>query len=255
MKAAVVKEAVEKEPLVNNVLAIFRKELRSYFNSPIAYIAVIFFLVFTSVWLYYIQQFVGQNVADLRVYFSIMPIVFILLLPALTMRIWAEENKIGTVELLLTLPFREAEVVLGKFLGAFTLLLIMVVLTFPVPLTITSLGNFETGQIIGQYIGLVFLGAAGISVGLFVSSVSTNQITAFIMSVVVLLFLTLVNRLNYVGNVSGAFANVVNAISLDYHFQSFVKGLLDSRDMIYYLLVTFIFLYLNAKVLVFRKWR
>jgi len=239
---------------MSNVFSIFRKELRSYFNSPIAYIAVLFFLVFTSVWLFYIQHFFAQNVADLRPYFAIMPLVFIILLPAITMRIWAEENKLGTVELLMTLPFRESEIVIGKFLGAFLLLVIMIVLTIPVPLTVLRTGHFEMGQIVGQYIGLLFLGASGISVGLFLSSVSTNQITAFILSIVVLLFLTLVNRINATADVSTGFAGFVNYLSLDYHFQSFIKGLIDTRDLFYYVIVTFVFLFMNTKVLVFRKW-
>ena len=240
---------------MSNVFSILRKELRSYFNSPIAYIAVLFFLVFTSVWLFYIQQFFAQNVADLRSYFAIMPLVFIILLPAITMRIWAEENKLGTVELLLTLPIREGEVVLGKFLGAFFLLLIMIALTIPVPLTVVRTGHFEIGQIVGQYIGLVFLGAAGLAIGLFLSAVSTNQITAFILSIVVLLFLTLINRINAGADVSTGLSGFVNYLSLDYHFQSFIKGLIDTRDLVYYLIVTFVFLYLNTKVLIFRKWR
>ncbi len=239
---------------MSNVFSILRKELRSYFNSPIAYIAVLFFLVFTSVWLFYIQHFFAQNVADLRPYFAIMPLVFIILLPAITMRIWAEENKLGTVELLMTLPFRESEIVIGKFLGAFLLLVIMIVLTIPVPLTVLRTGHFEMGQIVGQYIGLLFLGASGISVGLFLSSVSTNQITAFILSIVVLLFLTLVNRINATADVSTGFAGFVNYLSLDYHFQSFIKGLIDTRDLFYYVIVTFVFLFMNTKVLVFRKW-
>ncbi|WP_455383010.1 ABC transporter permease subunit [Salinispira pacifica] len=240
---------------MSNTLSILRKELRSYFNSPIAYIAVLFFLVFTSVWLFYIQQFFAHNVADLRPYFAIMPLVFIVLLPAITMRGWAEENKLGTVELLMTLPFREGEVVVGKFLGAFLLLVIMIALTIPVPLTVVRTGHFEIGQIVGQYIGLLFLGGAGIAIGLFLSSVSTNQITAFILSIVVLLFLTLVNRINASTEVSTGFAGFVNYLSLDYHFQSFIKGLIDTRDLIYYLLTIFVFLYMNTKVLVFRKWR
>jgi ABC-2 type transport system permease protein len=240
---------------VNNVVAVLRKELRTYFNSPIAYIAVLFFLVFTSVWLFYIQQFVAQDVASLRIYFAVMPLVFIVLLPAITMRIWAEENKLGTVELLLTLPFREGELVVGKFLGSFFILFIMILLTVPVPLTVTRLGSFERGEIVGQYIGLLLLGGAGIAVGLFISSVSTNQITAFIVSVVVLLFLTIVNRINSIAPVPPGLAEMFNYFSLDYHFQGFIKGLIDSRDVVYYLLLAFVFLYMNMKVLVFRKWR
>lgn len=240
---------------MKQTFTLLRKELASYFNSPIAYIVVIFFLVFTSVWFFYIQQFVAQDVASLRNYFAIFPIVFIILLPAVTMRSWAEENKSGTVELLLTLPFRAGQAVAGKFLGAFSLLVITLALTIPVPLTIAPLGDFETGQIVGQYLGVLVLGAAGLAIGLFVSSLSRNQITAFILSAVVLLFLTLINQVNFLVDLPEWLGFVFNYLSLDYHFSSFEKGLVDSRDLVFYTALAALFLYLNAKVLVFRKWR
>jgi ABC-2 type transport system permease protein len=240
---------------MKQTMTLLRKELATYFNSPIAYIVVIFFLVFTSVWFFYIQQFVAQNVASLRNYFAIFPIVFIILLPAVTMRSWAEENKLGTVELLLTLPFREGQTVAGKFLGAFSLLVLTLVLTIPVPLAIAPLGDFEAGQIVGQYIGVLALGAAGLAIGLFVSSLSKNQITAFILSAVVLLFLTLINQVNFLVELPEWLGTVFNYLSLDYHFSSFEKGLIDTRDLVFYIALAAFFLYLNTKVLVFRKWR
>ena len=240
---------------MKQTMTLLRKELATYFNSPIAYIVVIFFLVFTSVWFFYIQQFVAQDVASLRNYFAIFPIVFIILLPAVTMRSWAEENKIGTVELLLTLPFREGQTVAGKFLGAFSLLVLTLVLTIPVLLTIAPLGDFEAGQIVGQYIGVLALGAAGLAIGLFVSSLSKNQITAFILSAVVLLFLTLINQVNFLMELPEWLGTVFNYLSLDYHFSSFEKGLIDTRDLVFYVALAAFFLYLNTKVLVFRKWR
>jgi ABC-2 type transport system permease protein len=240
---------------MRRTFTLLRKELASYFNSPIAYIVVIFFLVFTSVWFFYIQQFVAQNVASLRSYFAIFPIVFIILLPAMTMRSWAEENKSGTVELLLTLPFKEGQTVAGKFLGAFSLLVVMLLLTVPVPLTVSPLGDFESGQIVGQYLGVLLLGAAGLAIGLFISSLSKNQITAFIMSAVVLLFFTLINQVSFLVELPAWAASVINYLSLDYHFSSFEKGLIDTRDVTFYAALAVFFLYLNTKVLVFRKWR
>lgn len=240
---------------MKSILTVARKELATYFNSPIAYIVVVFFLAFTSSWFFYIQQFLVQNVASMRSFFGILPIVFVILMPAITMRSWAEENKLGTAEVLLTLPFTEGQIVVGKFLGAVALLGVMLVLTLPVPLTISPLGDFATGQIIGQYIGTLFLGAASISVGLFVSSLSQNQITSFIMGVVVLLVLTLVNQVNFVVGLPRWLGDLLNQISLNHHFRSFEKGILDSRDMVYYILLAFLFLYLNTKVLVFRKWK
>ena len=240
---------------MRRLMPLLRREVLSYLNSPIAYVVAVFFLVFTSVWFFFIQQFVAQNVASLRAYFTIMPVIFILLIPALTMRSWAEERKLGTAELLLTLPYREGEVVFGKFLGVLALLASILVLTLPVPLSVGPLGDFETGQIVGQYIGVLLLGSAGIAIGLFLSAFSSNQITAFILTAVVLLFMTLLNQVTLVADLPPAVASVVNYLSIGYHFRSFARGLVDTRDVVFYLGTTYLFLYLNTKVLVYRKWR
>ncbi|MFP4431876.1 MAG: ABC transporter permease subunit [Spirochaetaceae bacterium] len=240
---------------MSRLVPLLRREVLSYLNSPIAYVVAVFFLAFTSIWFFFIQQFVAQNVASLRAYFTIMPIIFILLIPALTMRSWAEERKLGTAELLLTLPYREGEIVFGKFLGVLALLATVLVLTIPVPLSVSPLGDFETGQIVGQYIGVLLLGAAGIAIGLFLSAFSSNQITAFILTAVVLLFLTLLNQVTLLADLPPAVAAVVNYLSIGHHFRSFERGLVDTRDVVFYLGMTFLFLYLNTKVLVYRKWR
>lgn len=240
---------------MKSVMSIVRKEMRSYFNSPIAYIVIVFFLVFTSVWLFYVAQFVSQNTATLRAYFGIMPLVFVGLIPALTMRSWAEEARLGTAEILLTLPYRETELVLGKFFAAYGLLLLVLLLTVFVPFSVTPLGNFERGEIFGEYLGVALLGAAATAIGLFVSSVAKNQISAFILSAVAILFLTLVGQVNTVVDLPSWLASVVNYVSLQFHVQSFIKGVIDTRDLIYFLAITVLFLYLNAKTLVFRKWR
>lgn len=239
---------------MGKIVAVAKKEIKTYFNSPIAYIVVFAFLIFTSVWFFHIQQFIAVNRASLRAYFGIMPIVFIIIIPALTMRSWAEENRSGTGELLLTLPFREIHLVLGKYGGALALFAVMLLLTLPVALTVQVLGDFEIGQIIGEYIGLILLGASGIAVGLFVSSLTENQIVAFILTLLMLLFLTLVNQINRFMELPVPIAGFFNYLSLDFHFQSFVRGLIDTRDIFFFLLVSFLFIYLNIKVLVFRKW-
>lgn len=236
-------------------LPIIKKEMKSYFNTPIPYIVVIAFLVFTSVWFFFIQNFVVQNVASLRAYFGVIPIVFIILMPALTMKMWAEEKKLGTIELLLTLPFKDGIVVIGKFLSAFILLCIIMVLTFPIPITLAALGDFEVGEVVGEYIGTLLIGGAGIAIGLFVSSVSTNQITAFLFGLLTLLFFTLVSQVNFLLDLPKWLSDFVNYISLNAHYNSFRKGLVDSRDTIYFFTITVLFLYLNTKVLVFKKWK
>ncbi len=237
-----------------SIVPILKKELKSYFNSPIAYIVVITFLVFSSVWVFYLNQFFAANRATLRVFFGIIPVIFIIIMPALTMRSWAEERKLGTLEVLMTLPYREGTVVLGKFLAALTLLIIMMALTLPLPIMLARFGHFDWGEILGQYLGVLLIGAAGLSVGLFVSGLATNQISAFIIGLFVLLMMTLVSQVNNVLTLPPWAAGVFNYFSLSYHFNSFQKGLIDSRDLAFYLLVISTFLYLNTKTLVFNKW-
>lgn len=239
---------------MNNILPIVRKELKSYFNSPIAYILVVTFLVFSSIWIFYLQTFFASNVASLRGYFSVIPIVFIIVMPALTMRSWAEEKKLGTMEVLMTLPYRESTLVIGKFLAALSLLGIMMALTVPLPLMLSRFGNFDWGEILGQYIGVLLLGAAGLSVGLFVSSLMANQISSFLISLFVLLVLTLISQVNRVFALPPWAAGFVNFVSLGHHFSNFQRGLIDTRDLLYYGILSTLFLYLNTKTLVFRKW-
>ncbi len=241
--------------MVNNVLSVVRKELKSYFNSPVAYIVVVAFLVFTSVWLFYMQTFFLRGVASLRPYFVVIPMVFVFLLPALTMRSWAEERKLGTLEVLLTLPFREGELVLGKFLAGMALLLITLALTLPLPLMLGQFGRFDAGEIVGQYLGVILIGATGLSLGLLISAFTTNQLSAFIIGVLALLALTLVGQINYLANLPLWAAGVVSWFSLESHFESFAKGLIDTRDLFFFLIFTSFFLYLNAKSLIFKKWQ
>ncbi len=236
------------------VLTVASRELKASFNSPIAYIVAAAYLVFTSVWLFFLNQFFARNEASLRVYFSIIPVVFVFLVPALTMRSWAEERRTGTLEVLLTLPFREGELVLGKFLGCFALLCIVVALSIPLPLTLAPLGSFDWGQVAGEYLGVLFIGAAGICAGLFVSALSTNQITAFIVTGVVLLAFTLVNQVNQFVTLPPWLAGAINWVSFGHHYDSFRRGVLDSRDVAFFLLAAASFLGLNVQVLVRRKW-
>ena len=170
------------------------------------------------------------------------------------MRGWAEEKKLGTMEVLMTLPYRESVLVMGKFLAGLCLLLIMILLTLPLPLLLSRFGNFDWGEIAGQYLGVLLIGAAGISIGLFVSSFATNQISAFILSLFVLLVFTLISQVNFVIPLPPWAAGFFNYLSLGYHFSSFQKGLIDTRDLFYYLIVIGLFLYLNIKTLVFMKW-
>ncbi len=240
---------------MRNMAPLVKKELGSFFNSPVAYILGVAFLVFMSVWFFFVYRFPASGVATLRGYFGVMPLVFVVLVPALTMRSWAEERKLGTAELLLTLPYRESALVLAKFAAAFLLLALLLVLTVPVPLTVLPLGDFETGEILGEYMGVLLLGAAAVSIGQFASVLSSNQISAFLLGFFTLLFFSLVHLLAGAFDPPAAAAAFFRYVSLDHHFQSFRKGVLDSRDLVYFLATAFLFQYLTVKALVFRKWR
>ncbi|MGA2481031.1 MAG: ABC transporter permease [Spirochaetia bacterium] len=240
---------------VHRAAAIARRELRAYFTTPVAFIVVVFFLVVTSAWFFFAQQFFAQDTATLRGYFSLWPVVFILLLPALTMRSWAEERRQGTAEILLTLPLREGELVAGKFAAAAALLLVLTLLTLPLPLSLLPFGSFDAGQIAMQYLGVLLLGCAGIAAGQFVSSLSANQISAFLFGVLFMLVITLIGQIPSVAVLPGWLAAVLSWISFDYHFDSFSKGVLDTRDLVFFAVLTAGFLLFTAKVLLLRRYR
>lgn len=240
---------------MHRVAAIARRELRSYFTTPVAFIVVVFFLVVTAAWFFYAQQFFAQDTASLRGYFSLWPVVFIMLLPALTMRSWAEERRQGTAEILLTLPVRERELVAGKFTAAGVLLLVLVVLTLPLPLSLLPFGVFEPGQIAMEYLGVLLLGGAGIAAGQFVSALSANQISAFLFSVAFMLVITMIGQIPAVAVLPGWLAAIFSWVSFDFHFDSFSKGVLDTRDVLYFAVLTAGFLYFTTKVLFLRRFR
>jgi ABC-2 type transport system permease protein len=239
---------------MRKIAPLVKKELAVFFNSPAAYVLGAAFIIFMSVWFFFLLRFPARNVASLRGYFEIIPIVFIILIPALTMRGWAEERKLGTAELLLTLPYTEVHLVAAKFLGPFLFLCILMALTLPLPLTVLPLGNFELGEIAGEYIGILLLGAAALSIGQFASVLSTNQVSAFLLGAGALIFFTLVHYAAEASGIPSFLASLLRYLSLDYHFDSFRKGVLDTRDIIYFLFMCAVFQYLTVKTLVLRKW-
>ncbi|MCL2801601.1 MAG: ABC transporter permease subunit [Treponema sp.] len=236
-------------------LTLARKEIYQYLNAPAFFGAAVFFLLFCSIWLFFFQQYFVQDQATLRPYFAVFPIAFIIIIPIITMKSWAEERKTGTVELLLTMPFTEWDLVLGKFLGAFGILSAMLLLTIPLPLTLLSLGSFDAGLIFCEYLGAFLLGACAVSLGLLMSCLSKNQAGAFLGSAVILLVVMLINQVAMSFNLPHWLEQFFNFISLSYHFESFTKGLIDSRDLIFFVLGTFLFLFINTRVILFRKWK
>jgi len=239
----------------NPLLSVWRKETRSAFNSPVAVGAILFFLIFTGVWFLWVNQFLAQQTASLRSYFATFPIAFTILIPAITMRTWAEERKLGSQELLLTLPVKTGVLVAGKFLGAWTIVLAMVALTLPMTFLVSGLGSFEGGEIVGEYIGILFLSAAAVALGVFLSSLTTNTISAFLLSVAGLLIFAVGGSLTASVGLPSAVVDVVRFFSLDGRYASFQRGVLESKDALYFVWFAGLFLYLNTKVLILRKWK
>ena len=238
---------------MRNIFTICQKEFKSYFNSPIAYIFIITFILFSS-WLFFRTFFlIGQ--AHLRPLFSIFPWLFLILAPSITMRAWAEEKKMGTIEVLMTLPLKDYEVVLGKFLASFFFMLTTVVLTFPLAITVYSLGNPDTGSIIGGYIGAILMGGAYLSIGLFCSSLTNNQIVAFIISTVTCFILLIIGEDIVLMSAPDTIAPLFTYLGLGTHFESISRGVIDSRDLIYYFSTIGFFLFLNTLALESRKWK
>jgi len=236
-------------------LTLARKELYQYLYAPAFYGAAVFFLLFCSVWLFYFQRYFSHDQATLRPYFAAFPIVFILVIPVITMRSWAEERKTGTVELLLTMPFTEWDLVLGKFFSNLAVLIVMLLLTVPLPLSLLGLGRFDGGVIFCEYFGAFLLGASATALGLLMSSLSKNQAGSFLASAVILMVVMLVNQITYTFSLPQWLAQSINFISLAYHFDSFTKGLIDSRDLAFFVLSAALFLFINTRVILYRKWK
>jgi ABC-2 type transport system permease protein len=238
---------------MRNTLAIFQKEFKSYFNSPIAYIFIITFILFSS-WLFFRTFFlIGQ--AHLRPLFGILPWLFLILAPAITMRAWAEEKNLGTMEILMTLPIKDHEVVLGKFLASFLFIITTVLLTFPLPLTVYILGEPDIGTIVGGYLGACLMGGAYLAIGLFISSLTKNQVVAFIISIVICFALLIIGEDFVLMSIPSMIAPIFAYLGLGAHFESISRGVIDSRDLIYYFSVIGFFLFLNTLAIESRKWK
>ncbi|HTW96383.1 MAG TPA: ABC transporter permease subunit [Candidatus Methylomirabilis sp.] len=242
-----------KKQYLKIIWVLFKKELMSYFNSPIAYIFIAVFLVAGN-WLFFQNFFVFQQ-ATMREYFVLLPWIFLFLSPAVTMRLWAEEKKSGTIEFLLTLPVTEWQAVLAKFFGALVFMFLTLLLTFTIPLTIAILGRMDFGPLIGSYLGSLFLAGAYLSLGLLMSSLTRNQIIAFVLGLVAC-FLAFVIGLDFVSMTAPtAIAPLLSYLALGTHFDNIARGVIDSKDVIYYLSFIFLFLWLNAQVIKKRAWK
>ena len=224
---------------MSQILYILNKELKDYFISPIAYIVISIFLLVTG-WFFFTTFFL-YNQADLRNFFSLLPIIFSFVIPAITMRLFSEELSVGSYEILLTLPVTFTDIIVGKFLAGVVFVSVALIPTLSYPIFITFLGQLDWGPVMGGYIGAVLLGAALTAVGLFASSLTRNQIIAFIVGMMICFFLTLIDKMLFFFPES--MLGVIGYLGADFHFKNIAKGIIDSRDIVYFLSIIFLGLY------------
>jgi ABC-2 type transport system permease protein len=233
-----------------NVGPIFRRELRSYFNSTVAYVVIVVFLSIIG-WFFTSNLFL-MNVSSLRTVFELVPWMFLFFVPAITMRLIAEEKKSGTLELLTTRPVRDVEIILGKFLAAWTLLAATLAPTLLYAVSIAVLGSLDPGPVATGYLGLLLMGGVYIAVGILASSLTENQIVAFIVSFLIVLALFLLDKvLIYVPE---GLASTLEFLAVDYHFSNIARGVIDTRNVIYFASLLGFSLYLATVSLERRKW-
>jgi ABC-2 type transport system permease protein len=224
---------------MRQVIHIFSKEFKGYFVTPIAYIVISIFLIVTG-WFFF-STFFLFNQASLRNFFDLLPLTFSFIVPAVTMRLFSEELNVGSYEILLTLPVTYRDVILGKFTAAVAFVAAMLAPTQAYPICISFLGKLDWGPVAGGYIGAIFLGASYAAVGLLASSLTRNQIIAFIIGTAICISLTLIDKMLFF--LPRTLLPFLEYLGADFHFQNISKGIIDSRDLLYFLSVIFISLY------------
>ncbi len=224
---------------MHQVSHIMGKELKDFFISPIAYIVISVFLLVTG-WLFFSTFFV-YNQADLRNFFNLLPMTFAFVVPAITMRLFSEEINTGSYETLLTLPVTFRQIIMGKFFAGVVFVSAILLTTLSYPIWIALMGELDWGPVIGGYAGAIMLGAAFTAIGLFSSALTRNQIIAFILGAVICFALTTLDRMLFF--FPTPVLNVINYLGASSHFQNVAKGIIDSRDILYFLSLIFLGLY------------
>ena len=239
---------------MTNIYRITRKEFGSFFSSPIAYIFIGVFLAANLFIFFWVETFFSRNISEIRPLFTWMPILLIFLSAAVTMRSWAEERRSGTLELLLTSPVPPAALVLGKFFACLALVALSLMLTLPLPVTVSFMGPLDWGPVLGGYLATLFLAAAYISIGLYVSVKSDNQIVSLIVTVLVCSLFYLIGSDTLVSFFGNRGAEILQMIGTGSRFDSITRGMIDLRDLYYYLALMGIFLTLNIYGLERIRW-
>ncbi len=242
---------------MNGLGPIYRRELTSYFLTPLAYVFIVIFLVLTGLFTFWLGGFYERGQADLAPFFSYLPWLYLFLVPAVAMPLWAEERRSGSIELLLTLPVRPEVAVAAKFLAGLTFITIALALTFPVWITVNYLGAPDNGAILAAYLGSVLMAGAFLAIGSCLSAATRSQTIAFILTVLVCFLLLVVGIPALLGSLHdwlpGWLLDGLSALSLLTHFQAISKGVLDLRDLLYFLMTVAAWLYATSLVLELRK--
>jgi len=235
---------------MGNILIICRRELAGYFATPLAYVFIVIFLVLAGVLTFFVGDFFERGQADLQSFFTFHPWLYLVLVPAVSMRLWAEERKSGTIELFLTLPIRLTEAVIGKFLAAWMFIGIALALTFPFWLTVLFLGDPDNGVILASYIGSWLMAGAILAIGAAISAATKNQVTAFVVTATLVFVLIAAGTQTVMGVFEGwapqGLIQAVAAASLFGHFTAITRGVLDLRDLFYFVSIMVAFLAANA---------
>ncbi len=237
---------------MKNTIAIAWREIKTYFTSPMAYIIM---AVYSALAAYYFVTSISGVLPEATIRGFLIPstLIFSLLSPLITMRLLAEEQKLGTLELLMTSPLKEYEIVLGKFIASLLTLVSILVPTLYLVMLLAMFGSPDLGPIFTGYLGLILFGMATLSLGLFASSLSPNQIVGAVLAMGVLIILSVIDLAsNYVG---GIFVTIVDQVSITNHFEDFSRGIIDTHDVVYYLLFTAFLLFLTIRSLESRRWR
>ncbi len=235
---------------MNKAIPIFRRELSAYFNSLMAYIVISVFLLITG-WFFSSTFFLSDD-SSLRNVFGIIPFIFIFFIPAITMRLLSEEKKSGTIELLVTMPISDLDIVLGKYFAGLGLLIATLFFTFPYALSIIILGEPDIGMLISGYLGLILMGASYVAIGIFASTISKNQVVSFIIAFLIIFSLWLIDK--FLVFMPVYLVPFLQFLSIDYHYGNIGRGVIDSRDLLYYLSLIVVMLSLSKLTLESRKW-
>jgi ABC-2 type transport system permease protein len=242
---------------MKQAMAIFKREFAAYFATPLAYVFIVIFLFAMGAFTFYVGRFYENGLADLSVFFGYHPWLYLFLVPAVGMRLWADERRTGTVELLLTLPIPVWATVLGKFLAAWAFCAVALVLTFPIWITVNVLGNPDNGVILASYIGSLLMAGGYLAISAAISATTDNQVIAFVVSVAVCFLFTIAGAALVIDFFQlwapVVLVNTISSFSFLTHFQAITSGVIDLRDLIFFASLITLFLAVNVVLIDLKK--